>query len=469
MVTSPVGCPRFFVSQAVSSGLCSGTCVVPSRFVSSDLDTLTPVFELHIRLRERRQWDSDTCVVVFGWSPQLLDFSRGAAARPFVHGCETERLRPVRRRRTQIKYVIGLMSLAEAFRHSRLPSCLCHGRGPSDLAPILSLLLHKSLRRLAVLCSLWPFPTTWSAVNLCDKTFRPPNLVASELSEFESLQAVKPPDLLEPFEKLFKLIAEASRVMVDKGNSAPSARARSTVPLSEMATCELMSRRKKCVSRGAKCGRPAETDIPVAASSHSAPQSLERTMPSKHSRSVPALTEVTASGRDKAARRDKRTGPRPGSGVEMRRNEDALVWWRKSENPSSKPPPLLALPPELLLFISKGYYIEEFYRATQEQLASFGTLLLWVESSWASIEARVAEAEAKLEVEKTLRAEEAEKADRLLQDEKKALKAEQEAHEETKAVTARLVAEEQKNAIDDTIVDYRESDELKAEAVKLFK
>ncbi|MQL83602.1 hypothetical protein Taro_016099 [Colocasia esculenta] len=27
----PVGCPRFFVSQAVSSGLCPGTSVVPSR------------------------------------------------------------------------------------------------------------------------------------------------------------------------------------------------------------------------------------------------------------------------------------------------------------------------------------------------------------------------------------------------------------------------------------------------------
>ncbi|MQL77602.1 hypothetical protein Taro_010011 [Colocasia esculenta] len=30
VVTSPVGCPRFFVSQAVSSGVCPGTCVVPS-------------------------------------------------------------------------------------------------------------------------------------------------------------------------------------------------------------------------------------------------------------------------------------------------------------------------------------------------------------------------------------------------------------------------------------------------------
>ncbi|MQL87432.1 hypothetical protein Taro_019972 [Colocasia esculenta] len=30
--------------EAVSSGLCPGTCVVPSRSVSSDLDTLTPLF-----------------------------------------------------------------------------------------------------------------------------------------------------------------------------------------------------------------------------------------------------------------------------------------------------------------------------------------------------------------------------------------------------------------------------------------
>ncbi|MQL75099.1 hypothetical protein Taro_007477, partial [Colocasia esculenta] len=30
--------------------------------VSSDLDTLTPVFELYVRLRERRQWDSDSSV-----------------------------------------------------------------------------------------------------------------------------------------------------------------------------------------------------------------------------------------------------------------------------------------------------------------------------------------------------------------------------------------------------------------------
>ncbi|MQM07798.1 hypothetical protein Taro_040640 [Colocasia esculenta] len=59
--------------------------------MSSDVDTFTPVFELYVRLRERRQWDSDT----FG-----------------------RRLRPVRGRRTRIKYVIGLTGLAEVFRHS---------------------------------------------------------------------------------------------------------------------------------------------------------------------------------------------------------------------------------------------------------------------------------------------------------------------------------------------------------------
>ncbi|MQL67781.1 hypothetical protein Taro_000056 [Colocasia esculenta] len=42
------------MTQAVSSRLCPGTCVVPSRSMSSDLDTLTPVFELYLRLRERR-------------------------------------------------------------------------------------------------------------------------------------------------------------------------------------------------------------------------------------------------------------------------------------------------------------------------------------------------------------------------------------------------------------------------------
>ncbi|MQL73183.1 hypothetical protein Taro_005524 [Colocasia esculenta] len=67
VVTSPVGCPRFFVSQAVSSGLCPGTCVVPSRSVSSDLDTLTLVFELHVRLRERQH-----ALVVRGTDTSLL-------------------------------------------------------------------------------------------------------------------------------------------------------------------------------------------------------------------------------------------------------------------------------------------------------------------------------------------------------------------------------------------------------------
>ncbi|MQL76744.1 hypothetical protein Taro_009148 [Colocasia esculenta] len=60
--TSAVGYPRFCVSQArvfVVLGVCPGTCVVLSRSVSSVLDTVTPVFELYVRLRERRQWDSN--------------------------------------------------------------------------------------------------------------------------------------------------------------------------------------------------------------------------------------------------------------------------------------------------------------------------------------------------------------------------------------------------------------------------
>ncbi|MQL92186.1 hypothetical protein Taro_024795 [Colocasia esculenta] len=67
-------------------------------------------------------------VVVFSWSPQLLDLFTWSGswtfrefpiepvtreAHPYPH-----RLRPVRGRRTRIKYVIGLTGLVEAFRHS---------------------------------------------------------------------------------------------------------------------------------------------------------------------------------------------------------------------------------------------------------------------------------------------------------------------------------------------------------------
>ncbi|MQM21815.1 hypothetical protein Taro_054860 [Colocasia esculenta] len=59
---SLVGYPRFFVSQTrvfvvlgvLSQYLC---CTVEVCVVF--LDTLTPVFELYVRLRERRQWDID--------------------------------------------------------------------------------------------------------------------------------------------------------------------------------------------------------------------------------------------------------------------------------------------------------------------------------------------------------------------------------------------------------------------------
>ncbi|MQL89075.1 hypothetical protein Taro_021647, partial [Colocasia esculenta] len=59
-----VGYPRFCVSQArvfVVLGACPDTCVVLSMSVSSVLDTLTPMFELYVWLRERRQ-RTTTCV-----------------------------------------------------------------------------------------------------------------------------------------------------------------------------------------------------------------------------------------------------------------------------------------------------------------------------------------------------------------------------------------------------------------------
>ncbi|MQL74900.1 hypothetical protein Taro_007262, partial [Colocasia esculenta] len=95
---SLVGYPRFFVSQArvfVVLGVLSRYWCCTVEVCVVFLDTLTPVFELYVRLRERRQWDSDfpefvlvsltlevpgiglqlcVCRCGVGWSPQLFDF-----------------------------------------------------------------------------------------------------------------------------------------------------------------------------------------------------------------------------------------------------------------------------------------------------------------------------------------------------------------------------------------------------------
>ncbi|MQM21016.1 hypothetical protein Taro_054047 [Colocasia esculenta] len=62
--------------------------------VSYVLDTLTPVFELYVRLREIWQWDNDFCV----WSAGVvlvglhcsLACACGAVVGPFILDCETE-------------------------------------------------------------------------------------------------------------------------------------------------------------------------------------------------------------------------------------------------------------------------------------------------------------------------------------------------------------------------------------------
>ncbi|MQM04967.1 hypothetical protein Taro_037772 [Colocasia esculenta] len=56
----------------------------------------------------------------------------------------------------------------------------------------------------------WSFPTTWSAVDIRHKAFQAPNLVESELAEFDSLQVLDPPDLFQ-LDGLFKLIAKADK------------------------------------------------------------------------------------------------------------------------------------------------------------------------------------------------------------------------------------------------------------------
>ncbi|MQM13055.1 hypothetical protein Taro_045979 [Colocasia esculenta] len=57
----------------------------------------------------------------------------------------------------------------------------------------------------------------------------------------------------------------------------------------------------------------------------------------------------------------------------------------------------------------------------------------------------------------------------FLDTEKEAHQAELESHKKTKATTAQLVADEREKAIADAVAEYRKSDELKAEVVKLFR
>ncbi|MQL78878.1 hypothetical protein Taro_011299, partial [Colocasia esculenta] len=104
-----VGYPRFCVSQPhvfVVFGVCPDNCVVPLRSVSSVLDTLTPVLELYVQLRERRQ-RAATCVelvlrlvacsalvvegVVLVGLHSSLACACGAAVGPFIRDYETER------------------------------------------------------------------------------------------------------------------------------------------------------------------------------------------------------------------------------------------------------------------------------------------------------------------------------------------------------------------------------------------
>ncbi|MQM03040.1 hypothetical protein Taro_035814 [Colocasia esculenta] len=159
MVTSPVGCPRFSVSEAVSSGLCPGTCVVPSStLLVGGTDTscrhwspTSPFPVSHssepspgslevpgMGLRPCGLQVVYLCLVcsVLGefptepvtseahpYSPQAgarrwFLYRRPVQSRDVVCVVSLVRLRPVRGRQTRVRHVTCLTGLDEAFRHS---------------------------------------------------------------------------------------------------------------------------------------------------------------------------------------------------------------------------------------------------------------------------------------------------------------------------------------------------------------
>ncbi|MQM06761.1 hypothetical protein Taro_039589 [Colocasia esculenta] len=279
----------------------------------------------------------------------------------------------------------------------------------------------------------WPFPTTWSAINIRYKAFRSPNLVESELWEFEPLQA------LEPSEKLFELIAEAERAMADKGTSlAPPARKSVGPSLAEVAERELMSSRgKKKVSRGAKRARPTETEVPIVAPD-SAPLKEQR---------IPETTGLSKRPRPSA---DRSVDVTTSVASQLRSSGhtgglSAIEWGRQVLSAEAKVP---------TSGVRSSQIIEDFYSSVQGVMAQFKGILYRVETSRASAKARLIEVGRKLVAEKDLRAKEAERAN----------KAEARADKLLNWWPTSV-----QKAIVEAVAEYRESDELKAEVVKLFR
>ncbi|MQL77235.1 hypothetical protein Taro_009640 [Colocasia esculenta] len=103
MVTSPVGCPRFSVSQAVSSGLCPSTCAVPSSRLAFPTEPVTS--EAHPYSPQAR-------------ARRRFLYRRPVRSRDIACVVSLARLRPVRERQTRVKHVTGLTGLEEVFCHS---------------------------------------------------------------------------------------------------------------------------------------------------------------------------------------------------------------------------------------------------------------------------------------------------------------------------------------------------------------
>ncbi|MQM12531.1 hypothetical protein Taro_045453 [Colocasia esculenta] len=118
VVTSLVGCPMFFVSQTVSSGLCPvycfRTCVLvfsvlgefPTEPVTREAHPYPPQVRARRMFRYRRPVRSRVAAVL------------GQRLQQYVCMISLARLRLVRGRRTRIKFVSGLTGLNEAFHHS---------------------------------------------------------------------------------------------------------------------------------------------------------------------------------------------------------------------------------------------------------------------------------------------------------------------------------------------------------------
>ncbi|MQL87658.1 hypothetical protein Taro_020206 [Colocasia esculenta] len=282
----------------------------------------------------------------------------------------------------------------------------------------------------------WSFPTSWAAVNPNDAAFRSPaDMSDTELSDFESLQGVILPDLINPSPELFALIREDNR-----------AEERDTEDYAVLAAQRFDAgggRRKKRIIRDPRPSDEADVQIVepstavLPAASPSAPVAAL---------SLPARAPLPRPGKQ----------VRPSDSVPIDGGSSSVAPPTGHSTPASP----IAAEPSLREWV---HWTDHTLEATEGRLRAAEEKVAILKSKNAELEASVAAMTARADQSNELAARLAKGG--ALAAEKVAREAEEQAHEQTKVKFSELVAEERRKAV----MEYRRSDAHIDQITGIFK